>query len=73
MSETIANLKPILDRLNDAERIELIDYLLMHGSHVEDEQAFLQELEQRNREIDQGTAKLIAADDVLGELRRKFP
>ena len=57
------------------ERIALVDQLLASlnspGS-AELEQAWIDEIENRIDQIDQGTVELIPGDEVMAEMRKRF-
>lgn len=76
MSEALASLIPILDKLSDDERAEVVSYLLREALPPEDDlddDAFMEELHRRGRSIEDDTARLIPAEELFDELRRKYP
>ena len=61
--------------LPTTERLNLIDKLLYSTNlptRSEIDQAWVDEVERRSREIDNGTAKLIPGDEVFAKIKDRF-
>lgn len=77
MTEAVQQLLPQLERLSSEERADVAYYLLHFGEPEEDpavvEAAWKAELERRGEEIHSGKEVGIPGDEVLAELREKYP
>jgi putative addiction module component (TIGR02574 family) len=76
MTESIARIKTQVDNLSTEERAELAHYLIQSLDREVDEDAdaaWETELARRVAEIENGTAKGRPADEVMADLRKKYP
>jgi putative addiction module component (TIGR02574 family) len=75
MADTMELLKTQLSQLPQKQRAELAHFLLHtldNGEEVEDEAAWLAELERRAAEIESGQEVGIPAEEAFAQLRKKY-
>jgi putative addiction module component (TIGR02574 family) len=76
MSKAVERLKNELAGLSIEDRAELAHFLLESlppDDDIDDEAAWVEELNRRMEEIDSGQAVGIPAEQVFAELRLKYP